>query len=302
MVDFRNARGLPPRDRVLYSLVTAPPYSILILAVAFYAVSVVVFALLYCWVGLVDPPTLQEALYHSLMNQLTAGDLEPVGTLQKTLVSFQPLFGTIYMALAPAVLLVRLLAPSRDSFAISRFLVFDPVSRTFVLRYVNLSKLNADTVSIELRARIAVADHQRTNIRNALLIPANPSGLTAGLSRIVFIYRTAPCPDVKPEVTLTTYTTTLHPGHIRAGATVRAAVSISTVSGSYTHRQNYDSTEMRCGQHREMVGNTVDRKYDWTNWDQVIPIGQIANGDTACLACPFRNECSFSDKVPDVSP
>ena len=143
-------------NRVVGWIVHAKRWEVVAAAIGLYAGLVVGFALLYWATGGLSQPDIGSAFYFSVVTQATVGYGDVVATGPgRFLVVGQVLSAVAFIAVVPAIILLRVLAPPRQTLVFSRWAIFDPNVGQFRFRFTNDSALRAiATASVRLPRRV----------------------------------------------------------------------------------------------------------------------------------------------------
>lgn len=239
--------------------------------------------------------TWSEDLYFSLITQATVGygDLIPKGAAGHALVALQILFGLSWIALAPAAVLIRLLAPAERTIRPSRLVVFDPHQRIFIVRLVNTGGIVGQLTTVVIHLRIPLRANRYSGRRIAVRLRSSMLAhhrFPAIMSMTDYSFGTDEAPEVPPSLEGRVFETTLHPAHIRKPYKLYVSTSFDVLSGRAFREACYEHEAIVCG---KMPQTRLDEEsYDWSAFDDYTSIGE----EYCRRECIFRLTCNISNK------
>ena len=292
-----SPNSIRQRDALLGALATWSRTRLLATVFGGYLAAVLLFGLLYSAADLTSSDGLWSNLYFSLVTQATVGygDVLPVG-FGRVMATFQIGLGVGWAAFLPALVLIRLASPHKDTVRVSHFIAFDPSTSQFRLKVVNTGRFVGSRTSIQLWIRIVreggvgrrtLPIAMRSQLPFEIRFPHLRPMLATG-------YRTdrAESPAIPAGAELVN----LHPSHFAGDATLIVDVSIDTPFGTASRTEEFDRTHVVCGKHAE-VQPVVDGPKDWSRFDEVVVTISTPAGVQACKEYAFHSTCGLISRV-----
>jgi len=299
----RRDRVRPVHNRSLNALVSMPRRRLLFLAAGTYAGLVVAFGLVQWSIGGLSESGVGGAMYFSLITQATVGygDVHPLTGAARSLVALQVVAGVAFLALVPAVLILRMLSPSDDAIAFSRYGVFDPIIGQFRFRFVNDSALPASAraeIHLPLRVpRDPGGDRYTTHFDARLESSALPPAKT----HVPILVRAMPCQPEPDELVAGQQSIVLHPAHLgnKRRLVLQLTVTYPSANARVIERE-FGRRDILCGQ---LANLTSDGRRDWSLFDQVTgqPDDDETSRDHCRHRCRYRPACKLTNRVPELS-
>jgi hypothetical protein len=264
-----------------------------------YVLSVMLFAVGYQLTSSTNAGNFVNNIYFSLITQATVGygDVLPLGE-GKILASAQILVGLVYIAIVPAIVVVRLITPDPGAIRISSHVVFDADAQQFRFRYVAWSRLAGRSGRASVTLRHHVPDTAR-NVRNLRVHLAGGGAAPNTRPQVPYFMRTERCSREPHQIHAQTFDIVLHPAHIATDATISIELSFQYTFGTAWQDREFGRLEVLCGQ-LVSVENENGVK-DWSNFDTVVRIESTPEGRSFCLTkCQLRDTCLLVNRVPDT--
>jgi hypothetical protein len=294
-----NAEVTKSQNRLLWLISNSSRLSLVAVFLGGYLLAGILFGLIY-WVGdMTSAGDILGNVYFSLLVQMSLGGQQSLRTteLGKLLTVIQFLFGTLWLVFLPSVIIVRLTTPAKRVFQFDQYMIFYPKLRSFRVRYVNFSRLDAVSLDFDLRARLVVDDADY-NVRSLAVELNNPSHPDAR-SMVPFVMRTRVVEPSQFKIPdgRTDYSIVLHPGHLRGDLDLSLRLSCLYSTGSFNKTVTFSYQQVICGRFVPIQPGR-DVPPDWDNLNRHLPIEDTDEGQEYCRdQCPFRERCRIGNKV-----
>jgi hypothetical protein len=211
--------------------------------------------------------------------------------------------GFMFAAIVPAVLVARLLSPSRLAIEIDPYLAFDPRGMQFRSRYFSRSRLTGHSGTIVVTLRAHTSDEQN-NLRNFRVRMANDGRIPTARPAVPYFSRTLQCDITADDLESNRFDDHLHPSHIVKSGPKRSKVNVEIsfdfpfATAWYLHDYQYEN--IICGQFAHVIQDTQDphARSHWENFGKVHRTDSTEEGRAFCLSqCQFREQCTLINKV-----
>lgn len=287
-----------PKNNLLYFIVNCKKRYLAILFIIVYLSIGLFFGLIYFFFSDNTNNNLLNILYCSYLLQfgLDSSLILSTRLLDRVFFIIHLIFSNLWLAFIPSVILVKLITPSEDVFQFDKNLVFYPTLQIFRFRYVNLSKMNAVNLLIDLRSRIII-NSDDFNIRN-LSVQLNNDNLPDARSLVPFFLSTKPISsdEYHQPIEKIDYKLTLHPGHINNNLNIILRVSCEYATGPFNKTVEFNYFSTHCGKFKPIqIANK--QELNWKNLNQYLSITATEDGRNFCMhSCAYRNNCNIMDK------
>jgi hypothetical protein len=223
-----------------------------------------------------------DCLYFSVITQTTIGygDILPTG-LGRLVVSLQALYGTIYLAIAMGLYLLRF-TWTNDVVRVSEVIAFSPDEKVFRVRIINMSAFDIHNINLGLWENSKKTEEYLSNKPIDLLY----TNILSISSMSPWKIKTLPIDSDRIESIFQ---------NIRK--------FYFQIDGKYTNT-NYISTfkidreNIVCGNFERLKNKNLKpkdfKKYKWENFDLVLPARQLLD---KCESCQFWRSCICRNKA-----
>ncbi len=291
------------RNRVVGWIVHAKRWEVVAAGVALYGVLVVGFALLYWATDGLNKSDIGSALYFSVVTQATVGYGDVVATGPgRFLVVGQVLSAVAFIAVVPAIILLRVLSPPRDTLVFSKWAVFDPHVGQFRFRFVNDSALRAiATASVRFPRRVGHVRSPDEVYTKYFHVDLEYDDLPPADTHVPVIVRTRACSTEPDLLDSAHHRIRLHPAHLEPGSHVSLRLDVTyATSAMHVVVREMDVNEIRCGRFVDLYkdGPRRFRYFDQVAGSPALDEHGISPCDTTC---EYRVGCLLPNRIPSAS-
>jgi hypothetical protein len=287
------------RNRVVGWIVHAKRWEVVAAGIALYAVLVLGFALLYWATDGLNKSDIGSALYFSVVTQATVGYGDVVATGPgRFLVVGQVLSAVAFIAVVPAIILLRVLAPPRDTLVFSRWAIFDPNVGQFRFRFVNDSSLRAiATASVRLPRRVGHVRSPNEIYVKHFHVELEYDDLPPADTHVPVVVRTRPCASDPDPLDSGHHKIRLHPAHLEPGCHVSLRLDVTyATSAMHVVVRDLDVNEFRCGRYVDLYKDGPRR---FRYFDEIFSTPTLdEHGNSPCeTTCEYRVGCALPNKL-----
>jgi hypothetical protein len=291
------------RNRVVGWIVHAKRWEVVAAGIALYAGLVVGFALLYWATDGLNKSDIGSALYFSVVTQATVGYGDVVATGPgRYLVVVQVLSAVAFIAVVPAIILLRVLAPPRDTLVFSRFAVFDPNVGQFRFRFVNDSALRAIAMaSVRLPRRVGHVRSPDEVYTKYFHVELEYDDLPPADTHVPVVVRTRACASEAETLDSTHHNIHLHPAHLEPGSHVSLRLDVTyATSAMHVVVRELDVEDFRCGRYVDLYKDGPRR---FRYFDEIFDTPTLdAHGNSPCdTTCEYRSGCGLPNRLPSLT-
>jgi Ion channel len=304
---FRRSKGpvddRKERNRVVGWIVHAKRWQVVVAGIALYAGLVVGFALLYWATDGLNKSDIGSALYFSVVTQATVGYGDVVATGPgRYLVVVQVLSAVAFIAVVPAIILLRVLAPPRDTLVFSRWAIFDPHVGQFRFRFTNDSALRAiATASVRLPRRVGHVRSPNEVYTKYFHVELEYDDLPPADTHVPVVVRTRPCSSDAEPLDSAHHKIRLHPAHLEPGSHVSLRLDVTyATSAMHVVVREIDVEDLRCGRYVDLYKDGP-RRFRYFDEIHDTPT-RDEHGVSPCdTTCEFGSGCKLPNKVASAA-
>lgn len=274
---------------------------IILVIVGFYLGIAVLFSLLYsyfdisslCEIGLTNK--MIKYLYISFQIQTTIGTNYDFSSIGKFLVVLHQIISIFYIAIIPAIAVIKIANPTYDSITFCKYLVFYPELKCFRTRYVNRAGIVATDMEFDIRHKIPV-DDEGTNYRN-LDILLQTTKVSDARPMVSYYLRTKETDTKGQEYIDGTkdFKLILHPSHLYGDMKLRISIKCNYLI-AFRGEKIYEYNNIVCGKIIPLYSNLKGKKY-WKDFHNIERIEKTKLGREKCRMCEFKERCRISNKA-----
>lgn len=305
---FRYIRGSiderREHNRVVGWIVHAKRWEVVAAGIGLYAGLVVGFALLYWATDGLSQSDIGSALYFSVVTQATVGYGDVVATGPgRFLVIGQVLSAVAFIAVVPAIILLRVLAPPRQTLVFSRWAIFDPNVGQFRFRFTNDSALRAiATASVRLPRRVGHVRSPNEVYTKYFHVELEYDDLPPADTHVPVVVRARPCSTDPDPLDSAHPKIRLHPAHLEPGSHVRLRLDVTyATSAMHVVERELDLDDFRCGRFVDLYkdGPRRFRYFDAIHGTPTLD----EHGHSPCdTTCEYRYGCALPNKLNSAKP
>ena len=304
---FRYIRGSiderKKRNRVVGWIVHAKRWEVVAAGIGLYAGLVVGFALLYWATDGLSQSGIGSALYFSVVTQTTVGYGDVVATGPgRWLVVGQLLSAVAFIAVVPAIILLRVLAPPRETLVFSRWAIFDPSVGQFRFRFTNDSALRAiATASVRLPRRVGHLRAPNEVYMKYYHVELEFDDLPPADTHTPVVVRTRPSSTDPDALDSARHDIRLHPAHLEPGANVSLRLDVTyATSAMHIVERELDLDDFRCGHYVDLYkdGPRRFRYFDAIHGTPTLDEHGTSPCDTTCV---YRHGCALPNKLDSAT-
>jgi hypothetical protein len=295
------------QNRALSWLVTVRRGWLLFISLVVYLGLIAIFALAYGVTGGLHEngqatKGAAAPVFFSLITQATVGygDIVPFTGGARVLVALQVVIGVSFIALVPAIIVLRIFSPPKDAVAFSCRAIFDPEARQFRFRLVNDSALPVSINSwLRLPKRISHTNSPNVSWVNFFRARLQNSELNIVKTHVPILLRSVPCEPEPVPLDSEHNEIELHPAHL--GETRKLSLRLELIyplSGSYMVEHTYEHANIVCGTFPNVTGENGEKHWELLNAVDEYPKRMITeNEQNPCqTTCVFRHGCSLVNR------
>jgi hypothetical protein len=304
---FRRFRGSiderRERNRVVGWIVHAKRWEVVAAGIALYAALVLGFALLYWATDGLNKSDIGSALYFSVVTQATVGYGDVVATGPgRYLVVVQVLSAVAFIAVVPAIILLRVLAPPRQTLVFSRWAIFDPNVGQFRFRFTNDSSLRAiPTASVRLPRRVGHVRAPNEVYTKYFHVDLEYDDLPPADTHVPVVVRTSACSSDPVRLDSTHHRIRLHPAHLQPGSTVSLRLDVMyATSAMHVVVRELSLDDFRCGRYVDLWRDGP-RKFRY--FDAIFSEPERdEHGNSPCdTTCAYRVGCALPNRLASAT-
>jgi hypothetical protein len=287
------------RNRVVGWIVHAKRWEVVVAGIVLYGALVIGFALLYWATDGLTKSDLGSALYFSVVTQATVGYGDVVATGPgRFLVVVQVLSAVAFIAVVPAIILLRVLAPPRDTLVFSRWAIFDPNVGQFRFRFTNDSALRGIvTASVRLPRRVGHVRSPDEVYTKYFHVELEYDDLPPADTHVPVVVRTRPCESDAEPLDSAHHDIRLHPAHLEPGSHVSLRLDVTyATSAMHVVMRDLDVEDFRCGRYVDLYKDGPRR---FRYFDEIHGTPTLdEHGNSPCdTTCEFRWGCVLPNKL-----
>ncbi len=276
-------------------------FKIILFITGIYSAIAILFSLLYyyfdisdlCEIELINKFT--KYLYISFQIQTTIGTSCNFSNIGKFLVTLHQIISVFYIAIIPAIAVIKIASPAYNSITFCKYLVFYPELKCFRTRYVNRAGIVATDMEFDIRHKIPI-DDVGINYRN-LDILLQTTKVPDARPLVSYYLRTKQTEAKGKEYIDGTkdFSLILHPSHLYGEMKLRIAIKCNYLI-AFRGVKIYEYNNIICGKIIPLEDNLKGRKY-WKDFHNVERIEKTKLGREKCRICEFKEGCRISNKV-----
>jgi len=291
------------RNRVVGWIVHAKRWEVVAAAIALYAALVLGFAVLYWATDGLNKSDIGSALYFSVVTQATVGYGDVVATGPgRFLVVGQVLSAVAFIAVVPAIILLRVLAPPRDTLVFSRYAIFDPNVGQFRFRFTNDSALRAIAVaSVRLPRRVGHVRSPDEIYVKYFHVELEYDDLPPADTHDPVVVRTRACQTDADELDSIHHKIRMHPAYLQPGCHVSLRLDVTyATSAMHVVVRELELDDFRCGRFVDLYkdGPRRFRYFDAIHGTPTLD----EHGNSPCdTTCEYRFDCSLPNKLASAT-
>ena len=292
------------RNRVVGWIVHAKRWEVVAAGIGLYAGLIVGFALLYWATGGLSQPDFGSAFYFSVETQTTAGYGDVVATGPgRVLVIVQLLSAVAFIAVVPAIILLRVLAPPRETLVFSRWAIFDPIVGQFRFRFTNDSSLRAiATASLRVPRHVGHLRAPNEVYVKYFHVELEFDDLPPADTHVPVVVRTRPSSIDADALDSGRHDIRLHPAHLEPGSPVSLRLDVTyATSAMHIVVRDLDLDDFRCGRYVDLYKDGPPR---FRYFDEIHGTpARDEHGTSPCdTTCEYRHGCALPNKLPSATP
>ena len=291
------------RNRVVGWIVHAKRWQVVAAGIGLYAGLVVGFALLYWATDGLSQSDIGSAFYFSVVTQTTVGYGDVVATGPgRLLVVAQVLSAVAFIAVVPAIILLRVLAPPRETLVFSRWAIFDPNVGQFRFRFTNDSALRAiATASVRLPRRVGHVRAPNEVYTKYFHVELEFDDLPPADTHVPVVVRTRPSSIEPDPLDSARHEVRLHPAHLEPGSPVSLRLDITyATSAMHIVERELHLDDFRCGHYVDLYkdGPRRFRYFDAIHGAPTLD----EHGKSPCdTPCGYRHGCTLPNKLASAT-
>ncbi len=273
--------------------------------VVLYCLIAVFFSVVYCIFNIADfkdPSFISrwvDYIYISFQVQTTFGVSEIFTKCGKFLIIPQQLISIFYIAIIPAIAVIKISSPPKNAINFSDYLVFYPSERAFRTRYTNNVGITATDVEFDFKFKMLVRDITKNRRNFTVLLQSKK--IPNAKPNVSYYLRTKKITDEPKEYFDETqdFDLVLNPAYFNELDKNRVKVYVYIKCNyliPYKDEKVYDYDKIICGKLTPLLVDEND-KLSFDNFNKVEMVGDTESGEEKCLNCCFYEKCTLSNKV-----